>query len=240
MTGPGQWGLCRVTERLKVPLALLTTLIATAALALQLGLIIGRMMADGHSALAAVWRFLGFFTILTNCAVAGVAGAMALRPASRLAGPRVRLATAAAILLVGIVYSLALRSIWEPTGWQAVVDHALHDATPVLFLLAWTLSAHGDLSWRDAAWSALPPLAYCAYALARGAADGWYAYWFFDPNALGLGQMTTNFCLLLAAFLAAGVALVAVDRWRGRLRAAHGRDGGQALSPDVLSARDGR
>ena len=100
------------------------------------------------------------------------AALMALGTASpALASGSENMGTAVAIALVGLVYSLALRAVWNPTGWQAVADHALHDATPPLFLLAWALSSHGELAWRDALHAILPPFAYCLYAFVRGAAD---------------------------------------------------------------------
>ncbi|MBC2776370.1 Pr6Pr family membrane protein [Parasphingopyxis marina] len=192
--------------------AFVTALLIWAALGIQLAILI-RQFADQDLGLAAaVWRFSGFFTILTNMAVAIVASAMALRPESRLAGPRLRLAVAVSIALVGIVYSLALRSVWNPQGWQAVVDHALHDASPLLFLLAWALFPHGRLGWRDAIWGIVFPLAYVCYAMARGAADGWYAYWFLDPAALPAGDFVRNIALLLAGFAAASLLLIAIDR----------------------------
>ena len=109
-------------------LYIMTALVAWAALALQLAIITSSLTGAGASTAFSVWRFLGFFTVLTNLAVAIVASAMAWWPTSNLAGPRSRLMTATAILLVGIIYSVALRSVWDPQGWQAVADHALHDA----------------------------------------------------------------------------------------------------------------
>ena len=193
--------------------AILTAIIAWSALVLQMILIIQKMTGDGASVAQAIWRFLGFFTILANCAVAVVATAMAARPLSILAKPNVRLATATTIFIVGLVYSVALRSIWQPTGWQAVADHALHDATPVLFLLTWLFAAHGQLQWRSAVWAVVPGFVYFVYALIRGAADGWYAYWFLDPASLPPAQMATNVAILLLIFFGVALALVGLDKW---------------------------
>lgn len=203
-------------SRLAVIAAAATALTAFAALGLQLVLMIERMSAEGAGLAAVLWRFVGFFTILANAGVAVVATAMAAAPAGRLAGPRVRLAAAASIVFVGLVYSLLLRSAWSPTGLQAVADHALHDATPLLFLAAWLLADHGALKWRDALWAAVPPLLYCVYALIRGAADGWYAYWFLDPNRLTPTQMVLSIALLALALFIVALALVGADRWLAR------------------------
>ena len=191
-------------------------LTAWAALALQFVLTVRLMTLQGASLAAAVWRLAGYFTLLTNLGVAIVASMMALAPAGRSVGPRTKLATAASIAFVGLVYSVALRAHWSPTGWQAVGDHALHDATPLLFLLAWLLAGHGQLKWRDAGWALVPPGLYCAYALIRGAVDGWYAYWFLDPAKLGLAKLSLSIAALLAALLVVAVMLVAVDKWLAR------------------------
>lgn len=192
--------------------AAVTAIVGWTALLLQLVLIVERMEAQGHGLAFALWRFAGYFTILTNLGVAIVASFMALRPASGFAGPRARLTAASAIALVGIVYSIALRQIWSPTGWQKVADHALHDVTPILFLIAWLLFPHGDLRWRDGLWATVPALAYCVYSFSRGAADGWYPYYFLDPTQLPLVFLLSSIALLFLAFLAAGLLLTGADR----------------------------
>ncbi|WP_432285299.1 Pr6Pr family membrane protein [Aminobacter sp. BA135] len=197
---------------LRRSLAFITAIVAWSALGLQLVLLVGQMTADGASVVEAVWRFFGFFTIIMNLMAAVVASALALSPGSAMAGRRSRLVTAAAIVFGGLIYSVLLRAIWQPIGWQAVADHALHDATPVLFFLTWLVWDHVGLKWRDALWAAALPLAYCGYAFARGAADGWYAYWFLNPEALNFKQLTASITLLTAAFLVIAVTLIAIDR----------------------------
>ena len=196
--------------------ATLTALVAWCALAVQLVLIVQKMTGEGASVLEAIWRFFGFFTILTNVAVALVATAMVIRPNSILANPNARLATATAIFIVGLVYSVALRAIWQPTGWQAVVDHGLHDATPVLFVVSWFFSAHGQLQWRNAVFAVIPAFLYFVYALTRGAADGWYAYWFLNPTSLPPAQMATNIVILLSIFSVVALVFVGLDKWLAR------------------------
>ena len=188
-------------------------LVAWAALALQMVLIIQKMTGEGASVADAVWRFFGFFTVLVNCAIAVQATAAAIGPSGPVNNATLRLSVATSILIVGLVYSVALRSLWQPTGWQAVADHSLHDATPALYLLTWIVLPHGQLQWRSALWAAVPGFAYFIYALIRGAADGWYAYWFIDPTALPPVQMATNVAILLLVFLLASLALVGFDKW---------------------------
>ena len=187
---------------------LITAIVTWVAVLLQLYLIIGKMTSEGATTLSAIWRFLGFFTILTNIAMAVVASLMVVKTVSA----RTRLCTVSSIAFVGIVYSVALRATWQPEGWQAVADHMLHDATPILFVISWIFSDHGSLRWRDAGWAIVAPVIYCIYALIRGASDGWYAYWFLDPTKLDVSRMGASIVALSVSFIILALAFIAVDR----------------------------
>ena len=50
-----------------------------------------------------------------------------------LADPRVMLAAASSITLVGIVYLAASRGLCDPTGLDQLADRLLHDIMPLLF-----------------------------------------------------------------------------------------------------------
>ncbi len=216
-------------ERIAGPariIAGLCAIVGWAALALQF-----KLIADNFGIGPAIWRFLGYFTLLTNLGVALVATAAALGGGKlawfgRFGGPRARLLAASSIVLVGLVYSLALRATWNPTGWQKVVDFALHDATPLLFIMVWILAPNGTLGRRDLVWALVPPVAYAAYALARGSIDGWYAYWFLDPRQQSLAELASSIAFMLAGFAVIAGLLVGVDKWLGKAEAeeAQGRD----------------
>ena len=190
--------------------AAVTAVVGWFGLVLQLILIVGNLGA----ALGA-WRFVGYFTILANIGSASVATAIALGRTSGLAGARARLMALTSIVTVGIVYSLLLRSVWSPQGWQKVADATLHDVTPILFVLLWALMPHGDLKWRDLKWALVPPALYLAYALARGAVDGWYAYWFLDPSAQSIGELGRGIAAVLAIFAVVTAIGIAIDRRLG-------------------------
>ena len=189
-------------------LAGLAAIIGWAGLALQLWLVVRAMgLADG------AWRFLAFFTILANIGTAAVATAVAIRGATAWDRPRPRFVAATSIALVGLVYSLWLRNSWNPEGLQKLADHALHDAVPVLFLGAWVAGLHEQLKWRDILWAMVPPALYCLYALARGAADGFYAYWFLNPSTQTPGEMLSGILVLLAVVAAIAAVLNTIDHW---------------------------
>lgn len=184
-----------------------TAVVGWGALALQLVLIV-RMFGPGLG----LWRYFGFFTILSNISVAAIASSIALGREGWLTGAQARLMGLTAIVTVGFVYSVLLRSMWNPQGWQKVADAGLHDVTPILFALLWAVSAHGALRWRDVAWALAGPGLYLAYALGRGAMDGWYPYYFLDPKTQGPGALLLSIVGVIAVFAVAAASAVAVDR----------------------------
>jgi len=186
----------------------LAAIVGWAGLALQYWLIVKVMgLADGS------WRFLAFFTILANIGTALVATAVATRSNGILARPKAKLLAATSIALVGLIYSLWLRTTWNPHGLQKLADHALHDAVPVLVLGMWLAGLHEQLKWRDILWAIVPPALYCIYALARGAADGFYAYWFLNPATQAPAEMLASMLALLAAMAVIAGVLVTIDHW---------------------------
>ena len=187
--------------------AAVTALVGWLGLALQFAIVVGQL-----GPALGTWRFLGYFTIITNIFVAAIATAVAMERKSGFAGSRVRLAGVTSIVAVGLVYSLLLRSMWNPRGLQKLADAALHDWSPMLFLLMWVLTPHGSLGWRDIKWALLLPAFYLAYALSRGALDGWYAYWFLNPTNQTLGALIGSILGMLALFAAVAAFAVAVDK----------------------------
>lgn len=189
--------------------AAIAALTGWAGLALQLALFVGR---DG--AALGLWRYLGFFTTLSNIGVAIVASAVALgRGGERgLAGPRARLMGLTAILTVALVYSVLLRALWSPTGLDRLAGIILHDATPILFAMLWALMPHGSLGRSDLGWALAPPALYLGYALARGRLDGWYPYYFLDPAGQGVAGLALWLAGVMATFAIVAAGLIAIDR----------------------------
>ncbi len=180
------------------------------ALLLQFGLMFGSMSAQGYSPLAITWRYFGYFTILTNTFVAIIWLRAVLRP--NIAQPRLEGAGAVSIVMVGIIYHLLLASRWNPQGLQLLADFIHHTLVPILFAIYWFMRPHGSLKWTDAALFVIWPLGYCAYALTRGAIDGWYAYYFLDPTRVTVAQLAFSIGTQSAAFLVCAFVFVAVDK----------------------------
>ena len=51
-------------------------------------------------------------------------------------------------------------------------------------------------------------MTYLAYALVRGAFDGWYPYFFIDVSAIGYGQALAHAAMLTTAMFVAGCLVV--------------------------------
>ena len=210
--------------------------LATGAVALQIILVLRTRAANGESVLRGLIDTVSYFTVLTNIAVAKVCSAAALRaeresdgagagggakvdtarwPISFLTSPGTMTAVAVYISVVGLTYSLLLRSIWNPTGWQLVVDRALHDAVPVLYVLYWLIFVpKQNLRWSQPLWWLIYPAAYCVYSFVFGAITGKYMYWFVDPTSLGYPRVFVHIALMLMFFLLLGEIAVGIGRLR--------------------------
>ncbi|MEQ1489856.1 MAG: Pr6Pr family membrane protein [Terricaulis sp.] len=204
--------------KLARPVAALGALIGFFGLALQYWLLYADMSANGASFVEITWRYFVWFTLLTNTFVTLVMARAALRPESNtgLNSPRIELMAVTSILFVGIVYNVLLASRWDPQGWQKVADVTVHDIVPITFALFWFLRPHGALTWRDAAFAALWPLAYAVYGLTRGLFDHFYPYFFMDPTTLSYGQIAINLVGLVVAFAIGAMLLLGISKMLAR------------------------
>lgn len=185
---------------------------AWAGLALQFGLLMGRM---GNIA-EVTWRLLLFFTILSNLTVAIIFTLIALG-SIRLRHPVLIAGLALTMALVGIVFELLLRKALHLSGWNQVTNALLHDIVPLLTVAAWfALAEKGRLRARDPWIIALFPIAYLVYALIRGTLEGLYPYPFLDLHKLGWQGVLPTVLGIAVAFLIFGHLMVMLDRWLGR------------------------
>lgn len=205
------------------PLALLGATLGYFALVTQFCLLIQVFIASGRNPLGAIAQFFGYFTILTNILVALAFTADAVPGTSGWLAffrrPAVRAGLALFILVVGVVYNVVLRTLWNPQGLQLVVDAILHTAVPVLYILYWFWATiKGQLRWTDPFRWLIYPLAYLGFMLMHGALSGFYPYPFVDPTRIGYGGTMRNAFFLTAGLLIIGFLWVAFDRMLGRAR----------------------
>ena len=195
----------------------LTALAAWAALAIQLYILISNTPFNGMTTLQAVGRFLIFFTVLSNLLVAISLSIVLLQPSSQagrfFTKPSNIAAVTLYIFIVGLVYNLVLRSQWKPTGLQKIADELLHVVVPLLFTIYWIFMAPKiRLPWKSIFPWLVFPAGYLAYAMGRGAAEGFYPYPFLDLKTLAVGNVILNCALVLVAFIAVGLLVIAFSR----------------------------
>ncbi|MBB5344505.1 Pr6Pr family membrane protein [Tunturibacter empetritectus] len=211
------------TGTLKQTSLVLIALIAWLAVLVQIISATKGLVADGRSLIFGVINTLSYFTILTNLLLAIVTTACFLRgdADTLLTRPSTQSAVALYIFVVGLIYTLLLRATWSPTGLNAVLDTALHDVTPVLYVLYWLLFVpKGTLRWSLPLYWLVYPLLYVAYCILRGALTGFYPYHFADVTLLGYPRALLNTAFLLLGFWVLGMVLVAIDRLLARSRSA--------------------
>ncbi|MBZ5613378.1 MAG: Pr6Pr family membrane protein [Acidobacteriia bacterium] len=191
-------------------------------LLLQLFVVIVTARANGVPVITATANYFSFFTILTNLLVALVLTFSLRKTPSTLsvyAGrATVQSAVAVYIAIVGIVYSLVLRNLWDPEGLQKIADVILHDAIPVLYLLYWLAFVRKGKDSDSLHFSRVPVwlaylLLYLGYSLIRGSITGIYLYPFIDAGKLGYARVALNAVVLLSAFLGTSLLLVAIGLW---------------------------
>jgi hypothetical protein len=207
------------------PFAAAAALIGWSALAAQLYLSLCMGLANGNGIARSLIIYIGYFTILTNALVASALTAAVITSNSsastRLAAffirPGVNTAIAVYITVVGITYSLLLRHIWEPQGLQWIVDVALHDLMPVLFLVYWWCAVPTHLvRWPDIPLWLVYPTGYFAYSMASGIVLGRYPYPFLDVGEIGYVRVLMTGIGMLIGFILVAVVLIALGRLKDR------------------------
>ncbi|AMQ86828.1 MULTISPECIES: Pr6Pr family membrane protein [Pseudomonas] len=192
-----------------------------AGLGIQLYLIFFARLSVGASLLGGLVSFFSYFTVLTNTLVAVVLTcAVADRESTArrwFLQPWVSSGIAVSIAVVGLAYSILLRHLWHPQGWQFIADELLHDVMPLLFLAYWWLCVpKGSLRLKHLPLWLIYPLVYFAYALLRGHLLGAYAYPFIDVALLGYPQVFVNAGGILLGFVLMALLVIGIDRWQGR------------------------
>lgn len=188
-------------------LALAIAVIGLAALIAQS--VVTTRLTGGAS--AALWQMAAYFTVLTNIGAAATFGLIAVT--GRQWTARWHGGLTLAILTVGVIYHSLLAGLWQPAGLAWWADQGLHTATPALVALYWVaLAPKSGLVPRHAALWLAWPLAYCAWALARGAVTGAYPYPFIEVATLGPARVAVNIAGLSLTLLIAGLIMVALAR----------------------------
>ena len=102
-----------------------------------------------------------------------------------------RVSTTTYIVVIALVYNALLRGSAGDVrdagyAWPVVPNEIIHVWAAVIILLDWLLIAGASqVRLRAALWVAAYPLAWLVFCITRGMLDGWWAYWFLNPNEPG-------------------------------------------------------
>ncbi len=162
-------------------------------------------------------RFFSFFTILTNILVASYFTNQVLSSKGNSENLFSKTGTLTAvtvyITVVGLVYQIALRHLWKPTGMQRIVDELLHTIIPTLAIIYWFLyEQKHKLRWKIIPSFLLYPLFYLGYILLRGEFSEFYPYPFINVTELGWPQIGINILVLFSVFLILSILFVGIGK----------------------------
>jgi hypothetical protein len=196
-------------------------LLGWSGLSIQLYLILYSRWTLEASLIGGLVSFFSYFTVLSNTLVAAVLTCewTSRESAARrwFLQPWVSSAIAVSIAVVGLAYSVLLRHLWHPEGWQFLADELMHDIVPLLFLAYWWVCVpKGTLRLRHIGLWVIYPLLYFAYVLWRGHVLAVYPYPFIDVDKLGYPQVFVNAGGLLAGFVVIALIVIGLDRWLER------------------------
>lgn len=91
-------------------------------------------------------------------------------------------------VVIAVVYNALLRNSPGDIrdagyAWPVVPNEIMHVWAAVMILIDWlVLSGKFKLRLRASLWVAVFPLGWLAFSVTRGILDGWWAYWFLNPN----------------------------------------------------------
>lgn len=172
---------------------------------------------SGPDLVAWTINYFSFFTTIGNILVALAMTLPWLAPRSRLAKwllrPSVRTVIVAYIIVVGLVYHLMLRNLYNPQGWRLACVIILHYVIPPLFIIDWLAFVQKrDLSWKILFGALALPVLYVAWTLVHGAFTGFYPYPFINVARFGYAQVLMTIGAMIAAFVGLVLGLVGVGR----------------------------
>jgi hypothetical protein len=127
-------------------------------------------------------------------------------------------------IVISVVYNALLRDSpgdIRDAGydWPVVPNEIMHVWAAVLILLDWLIFAgYAKLRLRASLWVAVFPLAWLTFSVTRGILDGWWAYWFLNPNEPGgIPGMLQYVAGITVLMIGMGFILIALRKLISRL-----------------------
>lgn len=164
-------------------------------------------------------RFFSFFTILTNILIALFLTTSLFRlkkfPFKLFLLKGTLTAITTFIVIVGLVYQIVLRQIWEPTGLQYIVDELLHTIIPLFMLGYWFFNIREeDLLLKPVFNWLIYPSIYLVFILVRGNISGYYPYPFLNIKEIGYESVLLNITIIFTIAIVIMIALSFVGKFK--------------------------
>ena len=128
-----------------------------------------------------------------------------------------RLTMAVSMVIVGIIYNALLRG-GDPDprdvgyAWPVLPNEVVHTYGPILIFIEWMLTRTTiALKINQAFWVLLYPLVWLAFSFARGLTQGWWPYWFIDPQ-YGIGTQATWIVVIAVMFSVLALGFIPAQR----------------------------
>ena len=122
-----------------------------------------------------------------------------------------RLIATVSMIVVGVVYhalltDAALDSADIGYEWPVLPNLIIHTYAPIAITIDYLISIKGyKPGWKKAWWVVVYPLTWLGLSVVRGLLDGWWPYWFINPNSEGgVVSMLTYVLMIAVAFIALG------------------------------------
>ena len=172
-------------------------------------------------------EYFSYFTI-TSCLLSGVVlviaglGVLRNQPETK-ALTLARLTMAVSMVIVGVIYNALLAGAApDPRDvgyeWPVLPNQVIHTYMPIVIFLEWLLTNTGvALKLKSAFWVLIYPLTWLAFSITRGYVQGWWAYWFIDPQ-YGINTMITWIIAISVFFIVLSLGLLPAQRAIAKLR----------------------
>lgn len=151
-------------------------------------------------------RFFSFFTILTNTLVALYMSQLFLKSISKnnthYAPSKFLTPLTVYITIVGLIYQLILRQIWNPQGIDKLVDELLHTIIPLCMIIYWYFDKNNKHNtYKNIPIWLIYPIVYLLFILIRGHYSEFYPYPFINVSQIGMEQAGINALFLILFFI---------------------------------------
>lgn len=166
-------------------------------------------------------EYFAYFTITSSLLTAIVLTLSAIQIFRGVAETKLmslsRLTMAVSMVIVGVIYNALLRG-GDPDPrdvgyeWPQIPNEILHTYVPILIFIEWLLTRTTiALKINQAFWVLIYPLGWLAFSITRGLIQGWWPYWFIDPQ-YGIGTQATWIGVIAAMFSVLALAFIPAQR----------------------------